>query len=404
MAALRVAVVGSGVVGAAAALQATRMGAQVVLFEPAPPAPVTHPAPDAQALGDWPNRHVALSPASCDLLGDLGLSQIFRHGRFDRMQVWEQLGTAALDLTAAEVGAPVLALMAELPDLTAHLWQQLGAVNAAHAVAAPGALQLLEAPVTGLVPQGHGWRIEHPAGPAIAVDWVLAADGARSAVRALLNAPARTAPTGHSALATVVRTAQPHADCARQRFLTEGPLALLPTRDPQVVSVVWSQPPAAAAARLELDDAAFCASLEVASEGVLGTIEACGPRGAFPIVQLMADDFQPAPRLAFVGDAAHVVHPLAGLGVNLGLEDVTALRPVLAAALALDAGAERRGWRRWRRQRRARSLLVQQSLRGLQRFYGTDGPFAALLRNTGVRAVNGSTLLRRALIGEATGI
>lgn len=394
--ALRVGVVGSGVVGAAAALQAARLGADVWLFEPRPPATVdAGPRPGPDDLAAWPNRHVALSPASQDFIADLGVPATFSAGPFDRMQVWEQLGTAALDFSAREVGAAQLATMAELPDLVAALWSR---------VCDTPAIRRVEEPIDGIDGQGAQWQLRDGAGAELLVDWVLAADGARSAARELTGQHAHSRATGHSALATVVRTARPHGNVARQRFLVDGPLALLPTREPKVVSVVWSQPPEAAQARLALPDEAFCHALELASEQVLGAVQAVGRRGAFPIVELMAADFAPARGLAFLGDAAHVVHPLAGLGVNLGLEDVIALRPVLSAALAQDAASERAAWRRWRRQRRARSVLVQRSLTGLQRLFAVEAPLTSWVRNLGVRAVSRAGPMRRAIIREAMGL
>lgn len=394
--ALRVGVVGSGVVGAAAALQAARLGAQVWLFEPRPPAPPNLDAPPGLAdLGAWPNRHVALSPASQDFLADLGVPTAVRAGRFDRMQVWEQLGTAGLDFCAREVGQQALASMVELPDLVTALWSRVCEIPS---------IRRVEDAIDGIDAVGAQWRLSYGAGAELTVDWVLAADGARSAARDLTGQQARTRATGHAALATVARTEQPHDNIARQRFLVDGPLALLPTREPQVVSVVWSQPPDAAQARLALPDDAFCHALGLASEGVLGAVQAVGVRGAFPIVELMAADFAPLPGLAFVGDAAHVVHPLAGLGVNLGLEDVIALRPVLSMALAQNGAGERDAWRSWRRQRRARSVLVQRSLAGLQRFFAADTPLASWVRNLGVRAVNRAGPMRRAIIREAMGL
>jgi 2-octaprenylphenol hydroxylase len=285
--------------------------------------------------------------------------------------------------------------MAELPDLVAALWSRVCEIPA---------IRRVEDAIDGIDADGAQWCLRYGAGAELTVDWVLAADGARSAVRELTGQHAGTRATGHSALATVARTEQGHDNIARQRFLVDGPLALLPTREPQVISVVWSQPPDAAQARLALPDDAFCQALEVASEGVLGAVQAVGVRGAFPIVELMAADFAPAPGLAFVGDAAHVVHPLAGLGVNLGLEDVIALRPVLSSALAQDGPGERAGWRSWRRQRRARSVLVQRSLTGLQRFFAADAPLASWVRNVGVRAVNRAGPIRRAIIREAMGL
>lgn len=384
----RVAVIGGGLVGAAAALMAERLGAQVTLFEPSPPGSASHSLPAADALAEWPVRHVALARASLDMLESLGVDMAFAHGVFDRMQVWEQLGTAALAFDARDADSDTLGWIAELPAVVAALWRRINA--------APGIQVVAGAGVDGLQAVNRGWRLTHD-GARSDFDLVLAADGARSVVRRELAVAAPARPTGHHALATVVRAREPHGNVARQRFLVDGPLALLPSRDAHVVSIVWSQTADQLQARLALSDTEFCAQLHDASEGALGSIDAVGQRGGFPIAQQLAADFYPRNGIALIGDAARVLHPLAGLGVNLGLEDVAALRAVL-----IDGGE--RSWRTWARQRRARSALVQTALGALQRTYGAAGPWWSLLRNTGVRWVNGSRLARRILVREALGL
>ena len=164
-----------------------------------------------------------------------------------------------------------------------------------------------------------------------------------------------------------------------------------------MVSIVWSQRPEQARQRLALNASGFCEALTQASEGVLGTVQAVGQRAAFPIAQQLAAEFQPRPGVALIGDAGRVLHPLAGLGVNLGLEDVAALRPVLRSD-------SRASWAAWARQRRARSALVQSALASLQQTYGAAGPWWSLLRNSGVRLINRSKVARRVLVREALGL
>ncbi|MGI9327486.1 MAG: FAD-dependent monooxygenase [Pseudomonadales bacterium] len=385
----RVAVIGGGIVGAAAALLAQRSGAQVALFEVNPPTLDEPPLATPADLSSWPIRHVALAPASLALLETLGVAQNFAHGVFTRMQVWEEWGTACLRFDAAELSRGELGWMAELPSLLAALWRRVREVDSI--------VPVLAEPVTALSRNAdQSWTLRYGEQETV-VDLVLAADGARSFIRQALAVGVRQKDTGHHALATVVQTARPHQQVARQRFLLEGPLALLPSRAARVVSIVWSQSSDQAQRRLGLDDVSFCAELTEASEAVLGRIESVGQRAGFPIVQQLADAFVPAPGVALLGDAGHVLHPLAGLGVNLGLEDVAALESVLREP-------SRTNWAAWSRQRRARARLLQDALAALQRTYGSAGPGASLLRNTGIRLINGSTLLRRVLVREALGL
>ena len=154
---------------------------------------------------------------------------------------------------------------------------------------------------------------------------LIAADGANSSIRAKLGVSAGRFETQQSAIATVVETEHDHGHMAWQCFLKDGPLALLPlpSRDGRFFSsVVWSQTDAVAQQLMALDDAAFIARLAQSIDSRYGAIRAVDKRFSFPLEQLVASSFQPAPRVLLVGDAARVLHPLAGQGVNLGFEDL----------------------------------------------------------------------------------
>src|SRR5690606_37811358 len=111
-------------------------------------------------------------------------------------------------------------------------------------------------------------------------------------------------------LVATIRTEQPHGEVGRQRFLPGGPLAFLPLNDGRC-SIVWSQPPAEGERRLALSEEAFCRELTEASDHMLGRVLGCGERAAFPLRKLHAARYT-AERVALIGDAAHVIHPLAG--------------------------------------------------------------------------------------------
>ena len=383
-----IAIVGAGVVGAVAALGLARRGWPVLLLERR--APELPPVADAADPQTWPLRHVALGADSVALLDELGVGD-YPSGAFERISVWEALGTAELQFSAAEAGLPSLGCMAELPALTSALWD--GVVREERIEVCSGAT------LASVEPSVSGLELGFDDGSSRTVAWLVGADGAQSRVRTLLGEAPSVEQTGHFALVTVARMAVAHEAVARQRFLPEGPLALLPMQYPDAVSVVWSQDQASAERRMALSAESFAAELGCATGGALGAVRAVGGRGCFPINQLLAASFLPHPRVMLVGDAARVVHPLAGLGVNLGIDDVQALlaaftpeRPPAPAAL-----------RRWARRRKARSRIVQSALKALQRGYGASGPRSALLRNVGVRAVNASALLRQLFIHEALG-
>jgi hypothetical protein len=156
------------------------------------------------------------------------------------------------------------------------------------------------------------------------------AEGRESRLRAALGIEAVSARYEQTAVVCHVRTEQAHRQTAWQRFLPTGPLALLPLADGRS-SIVWSS--TEAEALLALDDAAFCRALGEASQHVLGAITGCTRRVQFPLALQHAERYV-AGRAVLVGDAAHVVHPLAGQGVNLGFGDVAVLLDTIAVARA----------------------------------------------------------------------
>ncbi|MFU8814219.1 MAG: FAD-dependent oxidoreductase [Pseudomonadales bacterium] len=382
-----VAVVGGGLIGAAAALGLARQGRRVLLLEPSQP--LLQPG----RLG-LDIRTVAVSPASRQLLESLGVWRTLQAAPYHRMEVWEERGTQAMVFDAVDVARAELGWIVENGPAGAALWGALGGEEN---------VTICHDRVAELATGDQQVELELPQGRASA-RLLIAADGARSMVRERLGVAVETADVGHVALATAVRTAAPHQGVAYQRFLLDGPVALLPTRDPQICSVVWSQSPEAAARRSVLADDAFCAELSAAVQGVLGAVLAVDQRVVFPLQQLLAASFNPHPRVLLIGDAARVLHPLAGLGANVGFEDVRDLLAVLARLpVAADPGSDRL-WGGFDRQRLARARLMLGLMSALRRAYARGDPLSQLLRNLGVGWLNGSSLLKRQVMQEAMGL
>lgn len=388
-----VGIAGGGVIGAAAALGLARQGWRVLLVEPSRPEIV-------RGILGTDLRTLAVSPASRMLLEDLGVWQAVPAAPYRGMEVWEERGTRAMCFDAGDVGREELGWIVENSPLVAALWDALEqrdnvTVHAGRVAGLQAAPRAVHLELAGA-----------PEGPAetVATRLLVAADGAASAVRERLGVAVRRFDVGQEALATAVRTERPHQGVAYQRFLLDGPVALLPGIDARVSTVVWSQSVAAAGRRRLLDAAGFAAELERAVQHRLGAVEAVDRRLAFPLAQQLAESFNPHPRVLLVGDAGRVVHPLAGLGANLGFEDVAAMLGVLAAAApAADPGAPGL-WQAFDRRRTARARLMVSLLGALRRLYARGDPWSQWVRNLGVGVLDAALPLKRQIMVEAMGL
>ena len=206
---------------------------------------------------------------------------------------------------------------------------------------------------------------------------LIAAEGAESSIRAKLGIAFEGRDYHQRAVVAHVATERAHQGTAWQRFQPGGPLAFLPLADGRC-SIVWSLPDAEAARILALDDGAFCNELGCAFDFRLGAITAPTPRAAFPLRLRLAEKYVVG-RCVLAGDAAHVVHPLAGQGMNLGFRDVRALRTILRAARerGSDIGAAH-VLRRYERERRSENTLAARGLDAIERLFDSElSPIAA---------------------------
>ena len=388
---LDVAVVGGGMVGAAAALALARAGFATALLEARAPA-------SWQAGEDIDLRVVGLAPSSISLFDDLGVWTSIHDQRasaYARMHVWDAATGASIDFDAASEGRAWLGWIVENNLVQWTLWQALEAA---------GVQRLCPAQVSGYEAREDRVVLALEGGEttSLSARLLVAADGAGSPLRKLAGLATHGRDYGQRAIVAHVSTTHSHQATAWQRFLPGGPLALLPLADGRS-SIVWSLPEAEAARVLGLDDAAFCAELGIASDFRLGPVRSTTRRAAFPLKLQLARNYQ-ADRMVLLGDAAHAVHPLAGQGVNLGLRDVAELRDTLCAAR--DAGrdiAAPHVLRRYARRRRSADTLDAWSFDALGRIYGWQAPPLLAARALGVRLVDRLAPLKRRFVTHAAG-
>jgi len=402
-----VAIVGAGMVGAALALALAREGFDVALIESRAP-------PAWRAEDEVDLRVVALASSSISMFERLGVWKTMCDARacaYARMHVWDGLAPGQLNFDAAESGERALGYIVENRLIQHVLWQALQA-DARVALRCPAKVASTE------VDDEHRALLLDD-GSRINARLVVAADGADSALRRLLEIDTQDRDYRQRAIVAHVRTQRAHENTAWQRFVPGATIAFLPLGDAQPLpatrdlqgaraparrsSIVWSVPDAEAERLLALADADFCNELGVASDFRLGAITACTARAAFPLRLKLADDYA-APRFALVGDAAHVVHPLAGQGVNLGLRDVQELCAALVETRAAQRDfANDAVLRRYERRRRSDNAIAAHGFDAIQRLFGSESMPLATLRGLGLSAVDKIGPLKRWFARHAAG-
>jgi 2-octaprenyl-6-methoxyphenol hydroxylase len=232
---------------------------------------------------------------------------------------------------------------------------------------------------------------------------LVAADGARSRLREAAGIAVQGWDYGQSGIVTTVEHERDHEGRAVEHFLPSGPFAILPLKGRRA-SIVWTERTREAERLVALSDEAFHDELERRFGLTLGEIRAVGPRHAYPLSMKIARSFI-AERMALIGDAAHVIHPIAGQGLNLGIRDAAALAECVAdaAQLGLDIGSGE-VLERYQRWRRFDTLSMGVATDGLNRLFSNDSEPIRFLRDVGLGLVDRVPFAKRFFIREAAGL
>ena len=385
-------IAGGGMVGSALACALGAADLKIALLEGLPLERI-RPGAELDA------RVSAISHASQRIFATVGAWDgitAWRVSPFRDMRVWDATGFGSIHFDSAAIGEPLLGWIIENRVIQFALLERVRQLPAVELLC-PATLDTAEA-----LDNGH-WRIRLTDRREFITRLLVGADGAQSKIRELAGIKTSGWSYGQNAIVTNVRAAESHQETAWQRFLPTGPLAFLPLADGRC-SIVWATPPEQANALLALNEVEFARALAEAFDQRLGAIIAVGPRATFPLwLQHVHAYVQPG--LALIGDAAHVIHPLAGQGVNLGLLDAATLAEVIQDAVAAGQDfSSLKVLRRYERWRKGDNLLMMGVMDGFKRLFGNALPPVRLLRNLGLNLTDAAQPLKNLIARRAMGL
>jgi len=323
-------VVGAGLVGCAFALDvAQRSNLKVALVERSSRLGVDAREP---SISSGNQRVVALGMKSVDILRRVGafkqLTPIQAHA-YTSMRVWDENSIGELSFDALDVGKSLLGYMVDALACTSVLQETADCFP--NATRSSGGLTcFFDTNISAIELGAAGCHLYGGDQIHLKAPLVVAADGSRSWVRQQAKIQSSRLNYEQLGIVAKIKSESSHQNCAWQRFLKTGPLAILPLHD-NYCSIVWSADSSHAKRLMDLPDDEFCALLGQTVDWRLGNIIEVSPRQSFPLLSQQAETYT-APGVALIGDAAHSIHPLAGQGANLGFKDAECLANLIVAA------------------------------------------------------------------------
>lgn len=381
-------IVGGGIVGACAAALLAKTCGRVALID-------NSDAPVWNAQQEFGLRVSAVNLASSQLLDEVGVWEkitAMRAYSYLSMSVWEQASTTAIDFMASDTTHEKLGTIVENQVILYALNQQLSDLSNVTRFAA--SLETLTA-ITE-----HAVLAELDDDTKLTAKLVIGADGQQSQVRDSIGIPFKRTEYDQVGVVCTVKTEHSHQQTAWQCFTREGPLALLPL-SAHYCSVVWSVSVEQGQFLSSLSEDEFNREITLAFEHRLGRLEVVSARRSFPLSGAQADRYIDD-RIVLVGDAAHAVHPLAGLGLNLGLEDVRFLVDTISSSKR-PLGSQR-VLRQYERARMSENQIMQRSLESIDQLFRAERPAMKFARSMGVNMSDKIIPLKLLFMQRALGV
>ncbi|WP_287909322.1 FAD-dependent monooxygenase [Acinetobacter sp.] len=394
-----VVIIGGGLVGGLTALLLAQGGVQATVLDAAPI------LDEQKVLAQANPRVLALSQATIHLLKTVNVwDNIARKMPYTGMQVWNKNGYGEINFGQQSLNFPTdehsLGSMVEPSLLNLAIQQKM--LEQLHDYRTQVKVVRVEQGV-------GGWMIHLADGSQLKTKLVIGADGANSFVREQAFIDYDILDYQQAGLTCAIRTVQPHRYVARQIFHPTGPLAFLPmaSLNPEQaehwISIVWTLPDDYADEYARLNDSDFCQLLTRESHHMLGEIIEATPRAKFPLKARAAQRYV-KDGLALIGDAAHVIHPLAGQGVNIGCLDAAVLCDVLLKDKKRGVWAQEQTLKRYEHKRKGQNDAMMHSMSMLG-FLETAEMFPVVwARNFGLKQVENTAFFKDQFLAKANGL
>ena len=382
-------IVGGGMVGLMLAAALRHSGLHIVVIERAAYQPMLSMGLDC--------RVSAIVQGNVNILKSVGVWQHLQDkaGLMTSMRIWDGQEQGGIRFESAEIGEPQLGVLVENASLIQALQDTLHESSDVEL--------LCPESVASVVWKRDGVEVRLESGQVLHTPLIVGADGGRSWLREQADIDVFSRDYQQKGIVATVKPRFAHQGTAIQRFLSTGPLALLPMKD-DLCSIVWSAADERADELLALSDEDFMDELNLEVGGVFGGIVEVGKRAAFPLKGQLARHVV-RPRLALIGDAAHSIHPLAGLGVNLGLRDAMVLAQEIVEARKFDEDwGDMDVLTRYMKQRMPDVLMTMASMETLHRTFKAQLPVWVKLRGFGMKALGNAGIVKQLLMKNSTGI